>query len=97
MSKNDYPKKNNRYKNNNRKNYQKNNKDKYVTVYDKNNYDKDEYDFNKSLAENNVNIKSFKRLVLSDICQNSRIIETGKIGNYTLDEIRCAMSNKNVG
>ena len=39
MSKNDYPKKNNRYKNNNRKNYQKNNKDKYVTVYDKNNYD----------------------------------------------------------
>ena len=110
MSKNNYPKKNNRYKNNNKNNYNKNNnnynrqnsntkqnKEKYVAVYSQKDYEKDKYDFNKSLAENNVNIKAFQRLVLSDIYQNSRIIETGKIGNYSLEEIRFAMSNKNIG
>ena len=53
MSKNNYPKKNNRYKNNNKNNYNKNNnnynrqnsntkqnKEKYVTVYSQKDYEK---------------------------------------------------------
>lgn len=96
---NNYPRKDNRYnKKNNNKNYnKKNNKYKYVTAYTKKDYEKDEYDFNKSLAENNVNIKAFKRLVLSDVLHDTRIIETGKIGNYTLEDIKIAMNNKCVG
>lgn len=102
LDKNNYQNKNNRYKNNNKNNHKKNNnrnkqKYKYLTVYSEKDYQKDEYDFNKSLAENNINIKSFQRLVQADLINNTKIIQTDKIGNYTLSEIKIAMDNKRVG
>ena len=102
LDKNNYQSKNNRYKNNNKNNHKKNNnrnkqKYKYLTVYSEKDYQKDEYDFNKSLAENNINIKSFQRLVQADLINNTKIIQTDKIGNYTLSEIKIAMDNKRVG
>ena len=89
LDKNNYQSKNNRYKNNNKNNHKKNNnrnkqKYKYLTVYSEKDYQKDEYDFNKSLAENNINIKSFQRLVQADLLNNTKIIQTDRIGNYTL-------------
>ena len=102
LDKNNYQNKNNRYKNNNKNNHKKNNnrnkqKYKYLTVYSEKDYQKDEYDFNKSLAENNINIKSFQRLVQADLINNTKIIQTDRIGNYTLSEIKIAMDNKRVG
>lgn len=102
LDKNNYQSKNNRYKNNNKNNHKKNNnrnkqKYKYLTVYSEKDYQKDEYDFNKSLAENNINIKSFQRLVQADLINNTKIIQTDRIGNYTLSEIKIAMDNKRVG
>ena len=92
-----YHSRNNRHKNSNYKKRNNNKKYKYLTVYSENDYKKDEYDFNKSLSENNVNFKSFQRLVQSDLLQNTKIINTDKIGNYTLSEIKSAMENKTVG
>lgn len=94
MGKNYNPKKN--YKKYNNK--KSNNQDyKYKTIYTKKDYEKDAYDFDKSLRENRVNTKAFQRLVNSDLIHKARIIETGKIGDYTLEEIGIAMQNKHNG
>lgn len=78
-------------------NHKNQNNQSYKTIYKQEDYTQDSYDFNKSLKENNVNLKAFKRLVCSDIIQKSRILQTGTIGIYTLEDIAHAMNNKHTG
>ena len=84
-----------------RKNYNHNNQNQdnqsYKTIYTQDDYNRDSYDFNKSLKENNINLKAFQRVVMSDVIQKSRILQTGYIGNHSLEDIAIAMNNKCTG
>lgn len=86
-------------KRNSRRNRKRNNNQSVNnnTLYTQADYDKDAYDFNKSLTENNINKKAFQRLLCADLIRKSRLIENGKIGDYTLEEIEIAMKSKHTG
>lgn len=69
-----------------------------VAVYDKKDYQRDEAKFIE--AEKSKNIEkidwgSFTRLVASDICTNSNIIETGCLFDIKLEDVQRAMRHPN--
>ena len=67
-------------------------KTKYVLAYNKHDYKKDEKSLNNSLNNNKpVDWSAFRRLVLSDICTNTNILETGCIGDIKLDDVQSAL------
>ena len=67
-------------------------KTQYVTVYNKKDYQKDEKSFNDSANNNKpIDFSSFKRLMLSDICTNTEIIETGCIGAVKIEDAHLAL------
>ena len=64
----------------------------YVTAYNKKDYQKDEKSFNDSVNNNKpIDFNSFKRLMLSDICANTEIIETGCIGAVKIEDAQLAL------
>lgn len=65
--------------------------DEYSLVYSKTDYDKDEKSFNKSINNGNVDWSSFQRLMISDICANTQIIDTGCIGVVKLEDAAYAL------
>ena len=68
-------------------------KETYVQIYGEDDYDKDEKNFNQVIKSNDVNkldLSSFKRLMLHDLCR-SDIIESGYIGHYKLEDIKNAL------
>ena len=69
----------------------------YIPVYTKDNYEKDEKTFDKSMETGNVDWSSFQRLMIRDICTNSKIIDTGYIGNIKLDDAKLALKNPKQG
>ena len=73
-------------------------KKKYITAYDKNNYQKDEKSFNESMTNNKpVDWSAFRRLLISDICANTNIIDTGCIGEIKLKDVESALKHPNHG
>lgn len=73
-------------------------KKKYVTVYNKSDYQKDEKYFNESIKNNEpVDFTSFKRLMISDICANTNVIETGCLGDVKLEDVQKALANPKHG
>lgn len=62
-----------------------------VVAYTENDRRKDEETFNKSMETYNVDFSAFRRLMVSDLCTNSDIIETGYIGNIRIEEAREAL------
>jgi hypothetical protein len=69
-------------------------KTQYVTVYNKKDYQKDEKSFNDSVNNNQpIDFGSFKRLMLSDICTNTEIIETGCIGAVKIEDVQLALKH----
>ena len=80
-------------KKNNASHNQNNQTEKYVSVYSKKQYDNDEKQFKKSMKSGDVNWGSFKRLMLSDICTNTNVIESGCIGNVKLEDAMAALKN----
>lgn len=74
----------------------KNKNAKHVVVYDKSDYQRDEEYFKKAEKSgdiNQVDFSKFRRLMVSDLCANSKIIETGCIGNIRLEDARHALAN----
>lgn len=71
--------------------------DKYgyvdVVAYNKNDKERDEKSFNKSIEENKLDLSAFRRLMINDLCMNSKIIETGHIGCVKLEDARDALRN----
>ncbi len=63
----------------------------YVPVYSKSDYEKDEKDFNESMRTGNVNWNNFQRLLTHDLCYNTKIIETGYIGDVNLKDVELAL------
>ena len=73
-------------------------KKQYVTVYNKKDIQKDEKTFNDSIKNNEpIDFTSFKRLMISDICTNTNIIETGCIGDVKLEDVQKALANPKHG
>lgn len=70
---------------------------KYVPVYSKKDYMSDEKQFDKSIKDGKLNLNAFKRLMLSDICTNTKIIDTGYIGNVKLEDAMVALKNPKQG
>ena len=50
---------------------------KYVPLYSKSAQMKDEHQFEQSMKSGNVDWKSFQRLMVKDICANTKIIDHG--------------------
>ena len=80
---------------NSRTNYnnQSDNSYAYVPVYSESDYQKDENNFNSSIKNGNVDWKSFSRLMIRDICTNTKILETGYIGNIRLEDAQFALQH----
>lgn len=75
-------------------NHNKNKKRTYVEAYSKQDYQRDEELFSnaeKSGDVSKIDITSFKRLLLNDICVNSEIINTGCIGDVKLEDVHRAL------
>lgn len=67
-------------------------KHKYVTAYTKNDRQRDEKSLNDSMNKNkSVDWSAFRRIVLSDICTNTNILETGYIGDIKLEDVQRAL------
>lgn len=64
-----------------------------VVAYTEGNRRRDEEAFNKAVEANKVDYSSFKRLMVDDICMNSKVIETGYIGRIHLENARRALMN----
>ena len=70
----------------------------YVKAYGEMDYQRDEIDFaevEKSGNIEKIDWGSFARLVVSDLCLNSQIIETGCLYDIKLEDIHHAMRNPN--
>lgn len=63
----------------------------YVPIYTKDNYEKDEKAFDESMKTGKLDWNSFQRLMIRDICTNSKIIDTGYIGNVKLEDASLAL------
>ena len=66
-------------------------KNTYVTAYTKDDYEKDERKFNSLIDKGKVDWSSFQRLMIRDLCTNSKIIETGYIGDVKLEDAQLAL------
>ena len=66
---------------------------KYVTAYSEKDRIKDEKSFNDSINNKSIDFSAFKRLMLSDICTNTSIIETGCIGDIKLEDVQHALKH----
>ena len=80
-----------------RKNHHRKNKMRaYVEAYGKQDFQRDEELFSKAEKSgdfSNVDMASFKRLLLNDICLNSEIINTGCIGDVKLEDVHIALKH----
>ena len=69
-------------------------KSKHVEAYSREKYDNDEKQFNKSINNNKpVDFNVFKRLMLSDICTRTNIIDNGCIGDVRLEDSMFALEH----
>lgn len=62
-----------------------------VPVYNKSQYEKDEKQFEESMKTNNLNLSSFQRLMMHDLCMHTSVIETGCIGDISLRDVELAL------
>lgn len=66
-------------------------KNTYVNAYTQDDYEKDERKFNSLIDKGKVDWSSFQRLMIRDLCTNSKIIETGYIGDVKLEDAQLAL------
>lgn len=69
----------------------KNTKTMDVSVYTKTDYKNDQNRFNKSIKDGKLDLSSFHRLMVNDICRHTSVIETGCIGDVSLRDVELAL------
>ena len=62
-----------------------------VPIYTESDYKKDKSNFEQSIKDGKLNLNSFQRLMINDICRNTSIIETGCIGDISLKDVEMAL------
>lgn len=73
------------------------NKEKYVTVYSKNDYKNDEKRFNDGIKNGKVDWTGFQRLMIHDLLTQTKIIDTGYVGNFKIEDIHLALEHPKQG
>lgn len=69
----------------------------YVPVYSAKQKANDEKSFEKSVQDGNINWGSFQRLMLHDICTNTKIIDSGYIGSVKIEDAMLALKHPKQG
>lgn len=64
---------------------------KYEELYTKEQYERDEESFKRSEKTGNIDWMSFKRLMLHDLCVSGHFLNTGKIGEWSVEDVFKAM------
>lgn len=67
--------------------------EQYRVLYSKAQQKKDEQAFDNAARKNQVDWQSFQRLMIKDICTNTKILETGCIGKVNVDQAIKALRN----
>ena len=71
--------------------------EKYVVAYSKNDFEKDEKKFNNMVKKGQIDWSSFQRLMINDLCANTKIIENGYIGHVRLEDAQLALKHPKQG
>ena len=69
----------------------KNIKTKNVSIYTETDYKNDQSKFNKSVKDGKLDLTSFQRLMVNDICKHTSIIENGCIGDISMHDVELAL------
>lgn len=62
-----------------------------VAVYTDTDYKEDKNNFEQSIKNGKLNLSSFQRLMINDICRYTSVIDTGCIGDISLKDIELAL------
>ena len=62
-----------------------------VSIYNETDFEKDQEKFEKSIKTGKLDLSSFQRLMMHDLCANTGIIESGRIGDISLKDIDLAL------
>lgn len=68
-----------------------------VTVYNESDYKNDQDKFEKSIKDGKLDLGSFQRLMTHDLCVNTSIIESGRIGDISLKDVDIALKHPKQG
>ena len=64
---------------------------KNVPIYTETDYKNDQNRFDKSIKDGKLDLSSFKRLMINDLCRHTNIIESGCIGDVSLTDVELAL------
>ena len=62
-----------------------------ISIYTETDYKNDQSKFDKSIKEGKLDLSTFQRLMINDICRHTNIIENGCIGDINMRDIETAM------
>lgn len=62
-----------------------------VSIYTEADYKSDQDKFEKSIETGKLDLSSFQRLMVSDVCRHTSVIETGCIGDVSLKDVELAL------
>ncbi|MBO5828919.1 MAG: hypothetical protein J6R59_10785 [Paludibacteraceae bacterium] len=64
-----------------------------VSIYTKTDYKNDQDRFDKSMKDGKLDLSSFQRLMINDICKHTSVIENGCIGDISMRDIEMALKH----
>lgn len=62
-----------------------------VSIYTETDYNNDQNKFEESIRDGKLNLSSFQRLMINDVCRHTNVIETGCIGDVSLKDVELAL------
>lgn len=62
-----------------------------ISIYTETDYKNDQSKFDKSIKEGKLDLSTFQRLMINDICRHTNIIENGCIGDINMRDIETAL------
>ncbi len=74
-----------------------NTKTKNISIYTETDYKNDQNRFDKSVKDGKLDLLSFQRLMINDICKHTSVIETGCIGDINMRDVEMALKHPKQG
>lgn len=68
-----------------------------VSIYTEADYKNDQNKFEKSIKDGKLDLSTFQRLMINDICRHTSVIDTGCIGDVSLRDIELALKHPKQG
>lgn len=63
----------------------------YYQIYSKKDYENDSKTFDNGIVNGKLDLDSFQRLMIQELCSNTKILDTGFIGHYKLEDVQTAI------